>query len=95
MDGDKPVCADYDGDGITDFAVRRGNNNERAVFYLLRSSDQQVVTSGWGFGDDMTVPGDYDGDGKGDIAVFRPSNSGFYYLKSSDGSDVGVMLNIP
>jgi hypothetical protein len=83
--GDVPVCGDYDGDGVTDFAVRRAVGPQMAMYYLLLSSDQQMRTYSFGFPSDYTVPGDYDGDGKNDLAVFRQSDGTFFYVASSDG----------
>jgi hypothetical protein len=69
---DEPVAADYDGDGITDFAVWRPDTG---VWYILKSSENfsqnnpQVFR--WGKLGDIPVPADYDGDRKTDYAVFR------------------------
>ena len=94
--GDIPVCGDYDGDGLTDFAVKRTmGDGDRALYYVLRSYDSQYQVFQFGFMSDMTVPGDYDRDGKNDLAVFRPSNSGFYYLRSSDGLDRAIAVPFP
>lgn len=96
---DKPVPADYDGDGIIDIAVWRETGNpepNRSYFYVLRSSNNsfQAVMFGTA-GDDPSVVGDYDGDGKDDFAVFRPNantpcganKSVWFYRPSSQNVD--------
>ncbi len=70
--GDVAVPEDFDGDGKDDIAVWRGNVNNRAYFYILRSGDSTFQAIQFGSpNDDPTVVGDYDGDGKADVAVFR------------------------
>ncbi len=90
MPTDLVAPGDYDGDGKTDIAVVRGASG---VFqwYIHRSSDGG--TSSYSFGlaaIDLAVQADYDGDGKTDVAVWRrgldPSTSGYYWLRSSDGT---------
>lgn len=81
QNGDEPVSADYDGDGVADAAVYRNG-----AWYSLNSSDGAFRATSFGYATDIPVPGDYDGDGKADLAVYRPSNGTWYSLRSADGS---------
>lgn len=90
---DIPIVGDYDGDGISDLAVRRPSTQ---FWYILNSSGRDLLTGNsdgitrrrFGLQEtDIPVPADYDGDGNTDLAVRRPSNRTWYILNSS-GQDL-------
>jgi hypothetical protein len=89
---DVVVPGDYDGDGITDFAIWRGRiDGTSGIWFILESTTQTLRAQQWGIGStagvDRPVPADYDGDGKTDLAVVRNADGvlTWYILRSSDG----------
>ena len=85
---DKPVAADYDGDGKTDLAVFRPSAGS---WYRLNSGNGQFIAANFGIAEDKPAPGDYDADGKSDLAVFRPS-AGTWYLSRSTAGFAGIQF---
>jgi hypothetical protein len=100
QEADIPVPADFDGDGIADFAVRRPNN---FMWFVLNSSGTNFNSdNGDGiqrirFGlrtTDIPVVADYDGDGIADVAVRRPEDFMQFILRSSDGEIMRVRFGL-
>jgi len=84
---DNLVSADYDGDGITDYAVYR-----KGAWYVMGSSAGYMAVP-FGTATDIPQPGDYDGDGKADFVVYRPSE-GIWYMMLTTGTSAGVQFGI-
>jgi hypothetical protein len=92
LSSDIILPGDYDGDGSSDFCVRRTNaSNQREHFILERDGGGTGASPIiWGIAGDTSTPGDYDGDAKQDIAIWRPNSADptanfFWVRKSSDG----------
>jgi uncharacterized delta-60 repeat protein len=83
VSSDKPVPADFTGDGKADIAFWRPVSGE---WFILRSEDASYLSFPFGTSGDIPVVGDFDADGKADPGIFRPSNSTWFILKSSGGT---------
>ncbi|WP_390836063.1 hypothetical protein [Tautonia plasticadhaerens] len=68
---DRPVPADYDGDGRAVVAAYRPTTSE---WFILRSTAGAFSTT-FGIPGDVPAPADYTGGGAADLAVFRPSDA--------------------
>lgn len=92
LDFDVPVQGDFDGDGITDLAVRRLGSMSWKVHNSSQSNFNSQFHNGYQQAllgrekEDIPVVGDYDGDGISDFAVFRPSTQ-MWYVRNSTASD--------
>ncbi|BDX05671.1 hypothetical protein MACH26_11920 [Planctobacterium marinum] len=77
---DYPVAADYDGDGITDFAVVRSS---KGIWIIRQSSTSDIVEVKTNFKvGDIPVLGDFDGDGLADAAYRNPDERRWYIYPS-------------
>ncbi len=76
---------DFNGDGKSDYAILRNENNQ-LVWYILTNGGGAAAYA-WGlFNSDRPVPADWDGDGKSDVAIWREApatQARFYILQSS------------
>src|ERR1041384_276152 len=83
---------DYDGDGLTDYAVFRPTENN----WLIKTQKEEIKVVNWGLNTDILVPADFDGDRKTDFAIFRPSIVAWSYKVSlSPSSSTIVYHGVP
>ncbi|MBK8183328.1 MAG: hypothetical protein IPK63_10735 [Candidatus Competibacteraceae bacterium] len=81
LNGDIPVSADYDGNGISQISVWRPSNGSWYIRTSISNSNYYVLQ--WGLQNDTPFPADYDDDGIVDLAVWRVSGLSYYFVPSS------------
>src|SRR5215204_2380596 len=83
MTGDKPLTADFHGDGIDEIAVFRPSEGNWYIYNRVADSYQIIH---WGMTGDKPMAKDFDGDGRADLTVYRPTEGTWYILNSRDNS---------
>lgn len=78
------AVADFDGDGLSDYAVFRP---AQGTWFVLNSPATSASYRLYGTATDNLVPADYNGDGRTDYAVFRPANGTWYVSDSLSFGD--------
>jgi hypothetical protein len=87
LPSDTPVPADYNGDGLTNYAVTRNLNGLKHWYILWQNSASSYSYKQWGLATDKAVTGDFDRDGLADPTVIRRTNGQlvWYINRSSNG----------
>ncbi len=90
LDPQKPV-SDFDGDGLTDFAVFRPSAN--GIWYIFNNPQTFASYRYFGVGTDIMAPADFTGDGRTDYTVFRPS-TGIWYISDENFNETIVPFGL-
>jgi hypothetical protein len=87
QNGDRPVVGDWNGDGLTDFGVRR--QNQFILWHNMGNAADPNPVATFGFKNfnatDQPVAGDWNGDGQDDVGVFRRGRR--YFLDTNGNRD--------
>ena len=90
---DKPVVADWNGDGRDTPGVYRQSNQ---TFYLddsIPPTGGADYTISYGASADLPVGGDWNGNGTDTIGVWRPSNQNWYLRNTNSAGSVDIQFN--
>jgi hypothetical protein len=88
----KDVIADFNGDGLTDYAILRlsGGPADPFVWWIYPNRGTYFYNVAWGVGFDFQITGDFDGDTKDDLAVWRPGTIGRFYIIQSQSNTLRI-----
>ena len=84
--GDVAIRGNFCGDGRTEAAIFRPNNQGGALWYAPCTGVGGAFNVILGQPGDVPIPGDYDRDGITDAAIFRPGNQLWFAALSGGGS---------
>lgn len=88
--GETPVPADYNGDGIADTAIYDPSNGNWILNVDPANPGNAEVVGNFGGPGFTPVPGDYDGDGEVDEAVQETATGQWSLNQSTDGFDNSI-----
>ena len=77
---DRPIPADYNGDGVDDLALLRVNGSGWQWIIDTNRDGTTDIRVDYGSATDIPVVGDYNGDGKADFAFVRAVGAGWQWI---------------